>query len=241
MQNTIKCPVCGSDLDFELNGVEKKIKRISFPPNISRSQFYMNIIYLLIGAILALAGVSLPSCTDLEVVCPECDTMDGSEENDSDSATDEPLETESAKLLETDKDTATDNRFKPDTGSDERAGDTATDEQLESDSATDEQLEGDTETHTSIVSLITADCEAMKEFFSDCYWSEENFTGPTYSQITAECSLGNTITESLAQWHACWELKEESCTCPPGAAAADFECQPNKCQQWTTCMTTCRL
>lgn len=240
MQNT-KCPVCGAGLEFELNGTEKKIKRISFPPTLNRSQFYMNIIYLLIGALLALAGVSLPGCTDLEVVCPECDTMEGSEENDSDSATDEQLETESATALETGKDTTAGYKLKPDTGSSDAVGDTATDEQLESDSATDEQLEGDTETDTGLVNAITDDCEAMRQFFTDCYWSEENFTGPTYTQINEECSLGNTITESLANWHACWELDEESCTCPAGAAADAFDCQSNKCQQWITCMTSCRL
>lgn len=248
MQNTVKCPVCGSDLPIKyessvdalvIDKEAEKPKRYSYPPRYARSQLMMNVIYILIGALLALAGVSLPSCTDLEVVCPECDTLDP--DTDSDSATDTMKINTAGKVKK--EDTATGTSY-PDTGGGNVESESATDEHL--DSVTDEHLEGDTETiindsDTTVFNAITDDCEAMRQFFSDCYWSEDVFSGPTYTQITAECSMGNTITEMLSNWHACWKLPENGCSCPAGAAVDMFECQENKCQQWNTCMVECRL
>lgn len=231
----LNCPVCNSTFYFrnEAEMEDPIVITERYRRKDKRQEAMTNIIYLLIGALLALAGVQLPACSEYSTTELENESYD---------------QTDTDQIFDTEKGIATDNNgLKPDTGSDEQAGDTAINEQLDSatdeqmDSATDEQMAGDTETDIGFVSSIVADCEAMKQFFSDCYWSEQNFTGPTYTQITAECSLGNTITESLAQWHACWKLNDESCTCPLGARANDFECSPNKCQQWITCMTTCRL
>lgn len=250
MQNTVTCPVCGSDLPIKYDSsvdalvIDKeaeKPKRYSYPPRYARSQMMMNVIYILIGALLALAGVSLPGCTDLEVVCPECDTMEETTDQDSETAT---SETDVINTSGKTKDTATDK--KPDTGSGEGERDSATDEPL--DSATDEPLESDLDTDTTIQDTathafqeITDDCEAMRDFFSDCYWNETSFTGPTYEQITDECSMGNIITESLSNWHLCWKIPENDCVCPAGASFDNFQCQQTKCEQWTACMTECGL
>jgi hypothetical protein len=226
--NTFECPVCNSifrvietDQDIRIS-----YKRNSDYPRSRRYQMMMNLIYLRVGALLALAGVALPGCTDTSLCT--CDT-------EGDSATGEPLDSDT----ETKEGTAAGYKQKSDTGSGDTEGDSATGGQ--SDTGTNGHLEGDTETDTASFNAITDDCEAMRQFFTDCYWTEDQFSGPTYQQINQECSYGNTISESLAHWHACWQLPENGCDCPTGAAVDVFECQSNKCQQWISCITECRL
>jgi len=226
MQN-IKCPVCDSALsiseNFDVFAI--KTKRTSFFPSQSRVQVLMNIIYLLIGALLAFAGVSLPGCSDdgNDSFADEYNT-----ENDTD--TGEGLQddrrTETAEQLQTDADTDTVERLQTD-------ADTDTVEQLQTDADTDtvEQLDSATDTDTvEQLENIEADpenCPLIEPFLEVCAVNS--------LQPFKDSCKGGMMTGYTFCVFECATLPLNECE----INNIVFDCTNDRCINYKLCMQLC--
>jgi hypothetical protein len=129
----------------------------------------MNLIYLLVGALLALGGVMLPGCDDGDdysmVEGTETDT--GAEQlTDRTRNTGDDLQddTGTGDALQDDSDTGTGDALQDDS-------DTGTGDALQDDTGTGDALQDDTDTGTDIEIPTDAtqdNCEAMETFLEKC-------------------------------------------------------------------------
>jgi len=222
MQN-IKCPVCDSELSisdqFDVSAIKPKF--FSYSPPSSRVHLMMSIIYLLLGALLAIAGVSLPGCSDDD---------NGIFQDDS--------ETDTGEQLQIDSETDTGEQLQPDTGNDtaeqlQPDNETDTGEQLQPDTGNDtaEQLQPDTETDTMLqlqdMEPNPENCELFEPFLEVCKVS-------SLQPFINSCK-GSTYTGYTLCVMECASKPLDECE----INGIIFECTYDRCQHYKLCMQLC--
>jgi hypothetical protein len=167
--------------------------------------------------ILIIILLFINGCTELTVVCPECDTETVIEDN----RTAEHLTTDNKKAeqLQDDSETA-------------QLQDDSETAQLQDDSET-AQLQEDSETNP--IERILDDCTDMQDFFTFCYNNSPGFSGPTYTQMESVCG-GKTVYDWFARSHDCWEMPLTVSECD----GADLD-TTNDCVHFMACMENCGL
>jgi hypothetical protein len=210
----ITCPVCGSEMKHtEENGTELiKGSRSSYSPQSSKN-LLMNIIYLLVGALLALGGVALPGCDD--------SATDANYETDS--GTDELTDYENTGTGDAADDTAQRATNPADTGTgDAVPDDTGTGDAVPDDTGTGDAVPDDTE----ILDATPDNCSALESFLETC--------NPRALTPFKESCTGGMTGYTFCVFE-CAQKPLDECQIDN----VPFECTYNRCEHYTLCMQLC--
>jgi hypothetical protein len=181
----------------------------------------MNIIYLLVGALLALGGVALPGCDD-SANDAAYGTDSGADElpDYNDTGTGDAAK-DTAQRATNPADTGTGDAVPDDTDTDTGTGDAVPDD-TDTDTGTGDTVPDDTE----ILEATQANCSALESFLETC-------NPRALTPFKDSCTGGMTgYTFCVFE---CAQKPLDECQIDN----VPFECTYNRCEHYTLCMQLC--